>query len=71
MYLADIYTILVNLAATARLACGFGEGGMPMAAIIGDYFAESTVPAPRRPSSAIWRWTAARWRGGEARRPRE
>jgi aspartyl-tRNA(Asn)/glutamyl-tRNA(Gln) amidotransferase subunit A len=46
MYLADIYTILVNLAGNCAISvpCGFGEGGMPVGLqIIGDYFAESTV----------------------------
>ncbi len=46
MYLADIYTIPVNLAGNCAISvpCGSGEGGMPIGLqIIGDYFAESTV----------------------------
>ena len=46
MYLADIYTIPVNLAGNCAInvPCGFGEGGMPIGLqIIGDYFAEGTL----------------------------
>jgi aspartyl-tRNA(Asn)/glutamyl-tRNA(Gln) amidotransferase subunit A len=47
MYLADIYTIPVNLAGNTAISvpCGFSaENGMPIGLqIIGDYFAESTV----------------------------
>jgi aspartyl-tRNA(Asn)/glutamyl-tRNA(Gln) amidotransferase subunit A len=47
MYLADIFTIPVNLAGNTAISvpCGFSaENGMPIGLqIIGDYFAESTV----------------------------
>ncbi len=49
MYLADIYTIPVNLAGNCAISvpCGFsadGGGGLPIGLqIIGDYFAEAKV----------------------------
>ncbi|MBR0567353.1 Asp-tRNA(Asn)/Glu-tRNA(Gln) amidotransferase subunit GatA [Azoarcus sp. L1K30] len=48
MYLADIYTIAVNLAGLPGLShpCGFGAGALPVGLqLIGDYFAESTLLA--------------------------
>ncbi len=48
MYLADIYTIAVNLAGLPGLShpCGFGAGQLPIGLqLIGNYFAESTLLA--------------------------
>ncbi|MFN4065300.1 MAG: amidase family protein, partial [Parazoarcus communis] len=46
MYLADIYTIAVNLAGLPGLShpCGFGAGGLPVGLqLIGNYFAEGQL----------------------------
>jgi aspartyl-tRNA(Asn)/glutamyl-tRNA(Gln) amidotransferase subunit A len=46
MYLADIYTIAINLAGLPGMSipCGFGAGGMPVGLqIIGAWFAESKM----------------------------
>ncbi|PKO56361.1 MAG: Asp-tRNA(Asn)/Glu-tRNA(Gln) amidotransferase subunit GatA, partial [Betaproteobacteria bacterium HGW-Betaproteobacteria-19] len=48
MYLADIYTIAVNLAGLPGLShpCGFGAGSLPIGLqLIGNYFAEGTLLA--------------------------
>ncbi|WP_341676608.1 Asp-tRNA(Asn)/Glu-tRNA(Gln) amidotransferase subunit GatA [Niveibacterium sp. SC-1] len=48
MYLADIYTVSVNLAGLPALSvpCGFGEGGMPVGLqMIGNYFDEARMLA--------------------------
>jgi aspartyl-tRNA(Asn)/glutamyl-tRNA(Gln) amidotransferase subunit A len=46
MYLADIYTVSVNLAGLPGVAlpCGFGEGGMPVGMqLIGEAFSETSL----------------------------
>jgi aspartyl-tRNA(Asn)/glutamyl-tRNA(Gln) amidotransferase subunit A len=46
MYLADIYTIAINLAGLPGMSipCGFGAGGMPVGLqIIGSWFAEAKM----------------------------
>jgi aspartyl-tRNA(Asn)/glutamyl-tRNA(Gln) amidotransferase subunit A len=46
MYLADIYTIAVNLAGIPALSlpCGFSKEGLPIGLqIMGDYFADELL----------------------------
>ena len=46
MYLADIYTIAVNLAGIPALSlpCGFSKEGLPIGLqIMGDYFADELI----------------------------
>jgi aspartyl-tRNA(Asn)/glutamyl-tRNA(Gln) amidotransferase subunit A len=56
MYLADIYTVSVNLAGLPAIAlpCGFGEGGMPVGMqLIGKAFSEDALLR----AALIWQQT--------------
>jgi aspartyl-tRNA(Asn)/glutamyl-tRNA(Gln) amidotransferase subunit A len=68
MYLADIYTIAVNLAGLPGMSipCGFGAGGMPVGLqIIGAWFAEAKMLNVAHQYQQVTDWHA-RMPGGVA-----
>jgi Asp-tRNAAsn/Glu-tRNAGln amidotransferase A subunit and related amidases len=71
MYLADIYTIAVNLAGIPALSlpCGFTQSGLPIGMqLMGDYFADDLLlnVAHRYQQETDWHLARPNLKAGEA-----